>query len=72
MALGVKCPGVGGVGTRLVAFFYIGDTLASAVLDGGHLSRLEVYPFVPEVLARLRAGGEGFSVSLGLISKYRR
>jgi hypothetical protein len=53
---------------RLVAFFDIGDTLASPVLGGGRLSRLEVYPFVPEVLARLRAGGERFSVSLGLIS----
>jgi FMN phosphatase YigB (HAD superfamily) len=56
------------MGERLIVFFDIGDTLASAVLDGGRLSRLEVYPFVPEVLARLRAGGEGVSVSLGLIS----
>ena len=57
------------MGERLVVFFDIGDTLASAVLDGGgRLSRLEVYPFVPEVLARLRAGGQGLSVSLGLIS----
>jgi FMN phosphatase YigB (HAD superfamily) len=56
------------MGGRLVAFFDIGDTLASAVLDGGRLARLEVYPFVPEVLARLRARGEGSPVSLGLIS----
>jgi FMN phosphatase YigB (HAD superfamily) len=63
-----ETPGGGGLGTRLAAFFDIGDTLASAVLDGGRLSRLEVYPFVPEVLARLRAGGEGLSVSIGLIS----
>src|SRR3954464_4437777 len=58
----------GRMGLRLVTFFDIGDTLASAVLDGGRLSRLEVYPFVPEVLPRLRAGGEGVSVPLGLIS----
>jgi FMN phosphatase YigB (HAD superfamily) len=56
------------MGERLVAFFDIGDTLASAVLDGGRVTRLEVYPFVPEVLVRLRAVGEGASVSLGLIS----
>jgi FMN phosphatase YigB (HAD superfamily) len=56
------------MGERLIAFFDIGDTLASAVLDGGRVSRLEVYPFVPELLGRLRAGGDGVSVSLGLIS----
>ncbi|MFI6875163.1 HAD family hydrolase [Streptomyces sp. NPDC050400] len=49
-------------------FFDIGDTLASAIVEGGRLSRLDVYPFVPEVLARLKAGGEGVSVSLGLMS----
>ena len=48
----------------LTVFFDIGDTLASAVVEGSHLSRLDVYPFVPEVLARLRAGGAG----VGLIS----
>jgi FMN phosphatase YigB (HAD superfamily) len=52
----------------LAVFFDIGDTLASAVVEGGHLSRLDVYPFIPDVLARLRANGEGVSVSLGLIS----
>jgi FMN phosphatase YigB (HAD superfamily) len=48
----------------LAVFFDIGDTLASAVVEAGHLSGLEVYPFVPEVLARLRAG----DAALGLIS----
>jgi hypothetical protein len=52
----------------LAVFFDIGDTLASAVVESGHLSRLDVYRFVPDVLARLRAGGGGVSVSLGLIS----
>jgi FMN phosphatase YigB (HAD superfamily) len=52
----------------LAVFFDIGDTLASAVVEGGRLSRLDVYRFIPDVLGRLRAGGEGISVSLGLIS----
>jgi FMN phosphatase YigB (HAD superfamily) len=52
----------------LAVYFDIGDTLASAVVEGGHLSRLIVYRFIPDVLARLRTGGEGVSVSLGLIS----
>jgi len=52
----------------LAVFFDIGDTLASAVVEGGRLSRLDVYRFIPDVLARLRAGGEGVSVSVGLIS----
>jgi FMN phosphatase YigB (HAD superfamily) len=51
----------------LAVFFDIGDTLASAVVEGGHLSRLDVYRFIPDVLARLRMGAEGVSVSLGLI-----
>jgi hypothetical protein len=34
------------MGEGRVVFFDIGDTLAGAVLDGGRLSRLEVYPFV--------------------------
>lgn len=38
----------------LVVFFDIGDTLASPILGAGRLSRLEVYRFVPDVLARLR------------------
>ena len=52
----------------LVVFFDIGDTLASPILDAGRLSRLEVYRFVPEVLARLQAGGPEVPVALGLIS----
>jgi len=55
----------------LAVFFDIGDTLASAVAVGGHLSRLDVYRFIPDVLARLRAGGGGVSVSIGLISNTR-
>lgn len=52
----------------VAVFFDIGDTLASAVVQSGHLERLEVYPFVADVLVRLRSGlGEG-SVALGLIS----
>jgi hypothetical protein len=53
---------------RLAVFFDIGDTLASAVVEGSHLSRLDVYPFVPEVLARLRAGGDMPAAAIGLIS----
>lgn len=49
----------------LAIFFDIGDTLASAVVEDGRLARLDVYPFVPEILTRLRAAG---SVSLGLMS----
>jgi FMN phosphatase YigB (HAD superfamily) len=53
----------------LAVFFDIGDTLASPVIEGGHLSRLDVYPFVPEVLTRLRAaGGNDVAVAMGLIS----
>jgi FMN phosphatase YigB (HAD superfamily) len=50
----------------VAVFFDIGDTLARAVVQSGHLSRLERYPFVPEVLARMRSGG--VPTSLGLIS----
>lgn len=54
---------------RAVAvFFDIGDTLASAVVQSGHLERLEVYPFVADVLARLRSGGGEGSIAVGLIS----
>jgi FMN phosphatase YigB (HAD superfamily) len=57
------------MGEGLAVFFDIGDTLASAVLSSGRLSRLETYPFVPDVLARLREAGDGgIPVSLGLIS----
>jgi FMN phosphatase YigB (HAD superfamily) len=53
----------------LAVFFDLGDTLASAVVEGGALARLEVFPFVPEVLTRLRASaGEHASVRLGLMS----
>ncbi|MFG2732672.1 hypothetical protein [Streptomyces canus] len=52
----------------LVIFFDIGDTLGNAVVEGGRLARIDVYRFIPDVLARLRAGDEGISVSLGLIS----
>jgi FMN phosphatase YigB (HAD superfamily) len=51
------------VGAQIAVFFDIGDTVASAVVAAGHLDRLEVYPFVPEVLRRLRAGA-----AIGLIS----
>lgn len=54
--------------TDLAVFFDIGDTLASAVVEGGRLTRLDVYRFVPEVLERLGAGDEDTRVSLGLIS----
>ena len=56
------------MGEGVAVFFDIGDTLASAVLDAGRLSRLEVYRFVPDVLTRLRSGDPRISVSLGLIS----
>jgi FMN phosphatase YigB (HAD superfamily) len=53
----------------LVVFFDIGDTLASPVIEAGQLSRLDVYPFVPEVLTSLRElGGDEVSVAVGLIS----
>jgi hypothetical protein len=52
----------------LAVFFDIGDTLASAVIERGRLSRLDVYRFVPDILARLRAGDVGVFVSVGLIS----
>ena len=57
------------MGEGLAVFFDIGDTLASPVIEAGHLSRLEVYPFVPDVLTRLRAaGGDDVAVAVGLIS----
>jgi FMN phosphatase YigB (HAD superfamily) len=57
------------VAASLAVFFDIGDTLASPRIAGGHLSALEVYPFVPEILARLRmTGGQEFEIALGLIS----
>lgn len=52
----------------LAVFFDVGDTLASAVVEGTHLSRLDTYPFVPEVLVRLRSGDVAPPASVGLIS----
>jgi hypothetical protein len=49
----------------LAVFFDIGDTLASAVVEGGRLSRLDVYRFIPDVLARLRAGARVFRCHWG-------
>lgn len=57
------------MGAGLAVFFDIGDTLASPRVTAGHLSALELYPFVPELLARLRmAGGQESPIALGLIS----
>jgi FMN phosphatase YigB (HAD superfamily) len=57
------------MGAGLAVFFDIGDTLASPRFIDGHLSALEVYPFVPEILTRLRViGGQEPPVALGLIS----
>ena len=53
----------------LAVFFDIGDTLASPRVAGGHMSGLDIYPFVPELLVRLRmAGGQEIPIALGLIS----
>jgi FMN phosphatase YigB (HAD superfamily) len=53
----------------VAVFFDIGDTLASPVIENGRLARLDVYPFVTQVLARLREfGDDRGSVALGLIS----
>jgi leucyl aminopeptidase len=53
----------------LAVFFDIGDTLASAIVEAGGITRLDAFPFVPEVLTRLRAaGGDHASVRLGLMS----
>lgn len=50
--------------TGTVVFFDIGNTLASvAVAAGGDgIDRLSVYPYVPEVLGRLREGGARLGV----------
>jgi leucyl aminopeptidase len=52
--------------TGTVAFFDIGDTLASVALSpsGDQIDRLAVYPYVPGVLAELRDRG----ARLGIIS----
>ena len=53
----------------VAVFFDIGDTLASPVIIDGQLVRLDVYPFVSDVLVRLRASGlDDGSVALGVIS----
>ncbi len=52
----------------VAVFFDIGDTLASPVVASGHLVGLDLYPFVPDVLTRLRSGAVGTPVALGLIS----
>lgn len=58
-----------GMGNDVAVFFDIGDTLASPVIENGRLARLDVYPFVTQVLTRLRASGDDRgSVALGLIS----
>jgi len=56
------------MGDGVAVFFDIGDTLASPVVRAGHLAGLELYPFVPEVLERLRSGAGAATVAVGLIS----
>ena len=54
---------------ELAVFFDIGDTLAGAVIEQGHIARLEAYPFVTDVLTRLRAArADHVTVRVGLIS----
>jgi FMN phosphatase YigB (HAD superfamily) len=56
------------MGEPAFVFFDIGDTLASARLGAdGRLAGLDVYPFVTDVLTRLRAR-TGQVAGLGLIS----
>ncbi|WP_432874918.1 HAD family hydrolase [Kribbella sp. CA-245084] len=54
------------MGEGFAVFFDIGETLAGGVFEQGHLSRLDVYPFVPDVLKRLRS--DEARAALGLIS----
>ena len=57
------------MGEGLAVFFDIGDTLASPVIKQGRIARLEAYPFVPDVLTRLRAvRADHAPVGVGLIS----
>lgn len=57
------------MGEGLAVFFDIGDTLASPVFEQGRLARLEAYPFVDDVLTRLRtAPADHAPVGVGLIS----
>lgn len=54
---------------RITLFFDIGDTLASPVLStAGSLQKLEVYPFVTDILKDLRGDGMAPSPRLGIIS----
>lgn len=54
---------------RLVVFFDIGDTLADARFANGQLVGLDLYPFITDVLGRLRRRSEEpFPVELGLMS----
>jgi len=53
----------------VTVFFDLGDTLAAPVIENGRLASLDVYPFVTEVLMRLREfGDDQGSVAVGLIS----
>ncbi len=57
------------MGEDLAVFFDIGDTLASPVIEQGRIARLEAYPFVADVLTRLRAArADHVTVRVGLIS----
>ena len=60
------------MGEPAVVFFDIGDTLASARFGAdGRIAGLDVYPFVTDVLARLRARTTQVA-GLGLISNTHR
>lgn len=55
--------------TDMAVFFDLGDTLASPVVENGAIAGLVLYPFVPEVLRRLRAvGDDHMTVRVGLMS----
>lgn len=59
------------MGKNVFVFFDIGDTLASpASSPAGRVERLDVYPFVTDVLRRLNdaSGQYGARIKLGLIS----
>jgi beta-phosphoglucomutase-like phosphatase (HAD superfamily) len=64
MGTGARPPSAGSL--PLTAYFDIGDTLGTARFVPGtlHLAGLDVFPFVPEVLAQLQADG----IRLGVIS----
>jgi FMN phosphatase YigB (HAD superfamily) len=54
----------------LVIFLDIGDTLGTPTISGGHVSTLEPFPFVVDILRRLSAPTEqaGGGHRLGIIS----